>query len=182
MRIPFITFGIDTRGANVLCTLMLDPSRANKRPTIPVHLPLFKLDARGMAYTRRMFGEMAFVKLNICHPNLLRHFDLFLPLPSEEDRFATDDETVIALADNAQRAQHVAVGLSDSGLQLIVARRNKDTATDIGRSIGLLELAALGAERASRFVGDIVLRGLIEQHEEVFATYPHLAFGSQDQP
>lgn len=183
MRIPFVTFGIDVRGSAVLCTVMTQAPHKDKPDGHPLHLPLFKLDARGLDYTFRMFGHMAFVNLRICHSDALNILNLFPPIPAGDERFAAEDEPVAHLVtSDTQREQHVSVGLSDSALQLVIARRVANDMTDIGNMFPLRMLEARGAEAACMTVGDTIMCLLVEQHADVFAKFPALSFQSEDNP
>lgn len=180
MRIPFINFGIDGRGANILFTLMSQWPHKDKPDGYPLPLPLYKLDARGMTYTCRALGQLALGQLARVHPDIFRDLDVLLPAPIGSERFVDEGINVTGLPADGMRDRHLAVGLSDSSLRLVITQGDKDESADVGRSIPLIELGGLGPEKSNMTVGEIVLRKLIEQHTDVFAKYPKLSLPSHD--
>lgn len=177
MRIPFTVFGIDEHGAAVTAGLMVQWPHLDHPSGFLVHLPLRKLDARGMVYTCRLLGSFVFARLSMTHPDTIGKLDVRLPTPVGDERFCTDDDNVKELIANPDfmRDLRVAVGLSDSALRLVIAGHDKEQTVDIGRSVALLDLDAMGAEKANLSIGETVLHTLIEQHADVFARYPHLS-------
>lgn len=185
MRIPFVIFGIDPRATAIAYAIV------NHRPHdtglfngFTNHLPLAKLDARGMTYACRLLGEIAIDALNRAHSATLGKLNIFLPPPSDDDGFVDQSSNVceIVIERGKLRELHVAVGVTGSALMLNVAARRSDVTIDAGRFVSLAELDALGPEAASITVGNIILRRLIGQHSDAFAPYPTLSFQPIDQP
>lgn len=166
----YIALGLNPAGT----ALLLRPILASGAIIGPVYIMLSDFDAKGMTLGSILIGEILIDALSAFHPDLKRYqlvpkLSTTVPLPTAPppgDKYGE------------MRPERMGLGVSDMTIEpALVLNTFADNALfGKGQLQFLKQLADMGENAAPAFLGDIMLRKLIELHPDAFAPFPNLSY------
>jgi hypothetical protein len=141
------------------------------RPDYPFHFLLSRLDAMGVDAACRLVGNTTLAAMDIATGGAIAGRGLTPgPCPPDE-AYSLPGVAQLDTEPRALRRGHVAGHMSSSGLAIVITSHHADGSVEIGRSLPLADLVAVGVRNAALYIGDIALRQLQTLHPSAFT--PH---------